>query len=132
MIVDWKKVNEKIFLIFLVLVFICLLFLVGRQFTKTESQKILEKDLKEIKSNQKQLIENEKNNYKVIDSLKKQISVKENFRDKIIEKHYYTKEVINNKIKEDEKNLNNSNVSFDTIKKYLSNYKYKPFTTSSN
>lgn len=122
-----SKIREILFLSFLGVVFLSLIFLVFRQFQTSEYEKILNKDLKEIKENQKQLIENEKRNYQSIDSIKKQRKQKENTRDGFLERYKRTQEFLNQKIKEDEDKISNTNVDNDSIKSYLSNYRYKPF-----
>lgn len=123
--IDYKKI---LLIIFYVVVFFSSAVLVYNTFWgKSEYQKILEQEVKDLKKEQKILKENQDRNYQKLDSIDQRISGREVERERIIEKYYYDKDKVKQNIEEHENNIGNSNLPIDSLQGYLSGYKYSPF-----
>lgn len=114
----WKTLSA----IFLLIGIFYLASLIYNRYIRTEA--VIDKKIEKV-SNEKKKIQSEiKLNHFKIDSLKKANSKSDLIQSKEIKKYYTDKEKSEKKIKEDEKNINASSPSSDSIYLYLSNYKF--------
>lgn len=88
-------------------------------------------ELKQIKKEKEVILSQNKELNKANVQLTHFIDESLSDREKVIEKHYYTKEVINNKIKEYEKDISTIKYN-DSIALYITSYRYKPFGESAD
>lgn len=112
----WKRFKETFPYIVIAFLLICLFF---QRETYSDELKQIKKEKEVILSQNKEL---NKANVQLTHFIDESLSE----REKVIEKHYHTKEVINNKIIENEKNINRT-VSDDELYKFLTEYRYNPF-----
>lgn len=117
-----NKMTMKYFPYFIIIILLSIIYF-GRKSHKSEIEEI-EKRQKAILEQNKQL---EKENDKLTYFIDKSLSE----REKTIEKHYHTKEVINNKISDYEKNISDIDYA-DSIGKYISTYRYTPVGVSAD
>jgi hypothetical protein len=106
--------------------------MIFQHYSNNNIEKLIKKEVKNLKEEQKSLLKNEKQNFLKIDSINSKIDSIKIQKLKIIENNYFTKEVINNKLKKDEEISNYSNVNIDTLQKFLSEYRHKPYKRTSN
>ncbi|MEO6683449.1 MAG: hypothetical protein ABIN48_11570, partial [Ginsengibacter sp.] len=88
--------------------------------------------IESLKADQQKIIDNEKLYIIKIDSMRVKLEEMETAKIKIVERHYHTKEIIKQKIEQDEKFIDNLNTHPDTIRKYFTEYKYQPYIRTSN
>lgn len=117
----WKRFKKAFPYIVIGFLLICLFF---QRESYSDELKQIKKEKEAILSRNKEL---NKANVQLTHFIDESLSE----REKIIEKHYYTKEVINNKIKEYEKDISTIEYN-DSVALYITSYRYKPFRESAD
>lgn len=120
------KINSiYIFLLLVIAGLVIKLFFFG----DTESSKLLKEQIKIYQKENDSLLNNEINYKKQFDLLQDKIILSEEKNRKLTNSFYILNRNINNKIIQDEQNLNSINgINNTDANAYLASYKFRPFT----